>query len=53
MVLIGVDVHSATFLEVNKPQPVVLYEIAKGWLTGSDPDIGIMHEVKPGAAGKR
>jgi len=45
MVLIGVDVHSATFLEVNKPQPVVLFEIAKGWLTGSKPDIGEMHEV--------
>ncbi len=48
MVLIGVDVHSAMFLEVNKPQPVVLYEIAKGWLTGSDPDIGTMHKVAPG-----
>ena len=45
MVLIGVDVHSATFLEVNKPQPVVLFEIAKGLLTGSKPDIGEMHEV--------
>ncbi len=45
MVLIGVDVHSATFLEVDKPQPVVLFEIAKGWLTGSDPDIGKMHTV--------
>ena len=46
MVLIGVDVHSATFLEVTKPQPVVLFEIAKGWLTGSDPDIGKMHVVE-------
>lgn len=46
MVLIGVDVHSATFLEVTKPQPVVLFEIAKGWLTGSDPDIGKMHHVE-------
>ena len=45
MVLIGVDVHSAVFLEVNKPQPVVLFEIAKGWLTGTDPKIGEMHKV--------
>lgn len=45
MVLIGVDVHSAVFLEVNKPQPVVLFEIVKGWMTGSDPDIGVMHKV--------
>ena len=45
MVLIGVDVHSAVFLEVNKPQPVVLYEIAKRWLTGTDPKIGEMHKI--------
>ena len=45
MVLIGVTVHSAVFLEVNKPQPVVLYEIVKGWATGTMPDIGTMHEV--------
>ena len=46
MVLIGVEVHSAMFLEVNKPQPVVLYEIVKGWATGTMPDIGTMHEVR-------
>jgi general stress protein 26 len=46
MVLIGVRVHAAVFLEVNKPQPVVLYEMAKGWLTGSDPDIGKMHRLE-------
>jgi general stress protein 26 len=46
MVLIGVDVHAAVFLEVNKPQPVVLFEVVKGWLTGSDPDIGKMHRIE-------
>jgi general stress protein 26 len=46
MVLIGVDVHAAEFMEVNKPRPVVLYEVVKGWFTGSDPDIGEMHEIK-------
>jgi general stress protein 26 len=45
MVLIGVDVHSAVFLEVDKPQPVVLYEIAKGWLTGTMPKLGEMHRI--------
>jgi general stress protein 26 len=45
-VLIGVDVHAAVFLEVNKPQPVVLYEVMKGWLTGEAPDIGEMHTVR-------
>jgi general stress protein 26 len=45
-VLIGVDVHAAVFLEVNKPKPVVLYEVAKGWLTGQEPDIGEMHRIQ-------
>jgi general stress protein 26 len=44
-VLIGVDIHAAVFLEVNKPQPVVLYEVAKGWLTGAAPDVGEMHRL--------
>ena len=45
MVLIGVDVHAAVFLEVNKPQPVVLFELVKGWVTGSTPELGEMHRV--------
>ena len=44
-VLIGVDIHAAVFLEVDKPQPVVLYEIAKGWLTGDAPDVGELHRI--------
>ena len=46
MVLIGVNVHAAVFLEVNKPQPVVLFEVVKGWVTGSTPEIGEMHRVE-------
>jgi general stress protein 26 len=45
MVLIGVRVHAAVFLEVNKPQPVVLFELVKGWLTGSTAELGEMHHV--------
>ena len=45
MVLVGVNVHAAVFLEVNKPQPVVLFELAKGWLTGSTPELGEIHRV--------
>ena len=45
MVLVGVTVHAAVFLEVNKPRPVLLYEFVKGWLTGSDPDFGQMHHL--------
>ena len=45
MVLIGVTVHAAEFLELNKPQPVVLFELVKGWVTGAEPDLGEMHEL--------
>ena len=45
MVLIGVDVHAAVFLEVNKPQPLVLFELVKGWMTGSTPELGEIHHV--------
>ncbi|HYC91333.1 MAG TPA: pyridoxamine 5'-phosphate oxidase family protein [Thermoanaerobaculia bacterium] len=40
MVLIGVDVEMAMFLELNKPQPVVLFEVVKGMITGKKPDLG-------------
>ena len=46
IVLIGVDVHSAVFLDVDKPQPVVLFELAKGMITGDKPDLGKMHRVQ-------
>ena len=50
-VLIGVDIHAAVFLEVNKPKPVVLYELVKGWVTGTMPDVGETHVV--GVANRR
>ena len=46
LVLIGVDIHAVVFLEVSKPQPVVLFEVAKGWLTGRMPDVGEMHRIE-------
>jgi general stress protein 26 len=46
MVLIGVDVHAAVFMEVNKPQPVVLFELVKGWLTGTPAEIGETHRIQ-------
>jgi general stress protein 26 len=46
MVLIGVDVHMAVFLEVNKPQPVVLFEVMKGLITGETPELGEVHHVR-------
>lgn len=45
VVLIGVTVHAAVFLEINKPRPVLLYEFVKGWLTGTEPELGEMHHL--------
>jgi general stress protein 26 len=46
MVLIGVTIHAAAFLEVNKPRPVYLYEAVKGWLTGTQPELGTTHVLE-------
>jgi len=43
IVLIGIDIHAAVFLEVNKPKPVLLFELAKGWLTGEQVELGETH----------
>jgi general stress protein 26 len=45
IVLIGIDVHAAVFLEVNKPKPVVLFELVKGWLTGERVEAGETHRL--------
>ncbi|MEP7118008.1 MAG: pyridoxamine 5'-phosphate oxidase family protein [Acidobacteriota bacterium] len=45
IVLIGVTVDGAEFLQVNKPKPAVIYELVKGWLTGTEPEIGEAHAV--------
>jgi general stress protein 26 len=50
LVLIGVTIHAAEFLEVDKPRPVLLYELVKGWLTGTEPELGKMHAVKGSGA---
>jgi general stress protein 26 len=45
MVLIGVRVHAAEFLAIDKPRPVLLFELVKGWVTRSEPALGEMHEL--------
>lgn len=45
MVLVGVTVHAAEFLEVNKSRPVLLFELVKGWVTGREPELGTMHQL--------
>lgn len=51
--LILVDVHSVTYLKVDKPRPVVLFEVVRGMVTGTPPNIGEQREVsraEPGGA---
>jgi general stress protein 26 len=45
IVLIGVRIHLAFFLEINKPQPVVLFEVVKGMFTGKPPNVGKVRSV--------
>jgi general stress protein 26 len=40
LALILVDVHSVSYLKVNKPKPLVLFEVVKGMVTGTPPDVG-------------
>jgi general stress protein 26 len=46
MVLIGVDLEMAMYLELNKPQAVVLFEVVKGIITGKQPDVGQVKVVE-------
>jgi general stress protein 26 len=46
MVLIGVTVHAAEFLSIDKPRPVLVYELAKGWLTGTEPELGQQYSLQ-------
>lgn len=46
IVLVAVDVEMAMFLEVNKPQAVVLFEVVKGMITGKAPDVGEPQRVE-------
>jgi general stress protein 26 len=45
LALILVDVESVTYLKVDKPRPVVLFEVVKGMVTGTPPDVGDDRQV--------
>ena len=45
LALILVDVHSVTYLKVDKPTPVVLFEMVKAMVTGTPPKVGEQREV--------
>jgi general stress protein 26 len=46
MILIGVDVEMAMYLEINKPHAVVLFEVVKGMITGKTPNVGEPERVE-------
>ena len=48
LALIMVEAESATYMKVNKPRPVVLFEVLKAMVTGSRVDIGDVREVTAG-----
>jgi general stress protein 26 len=45
LALVLVDVHSVVYLKVDKPWPVVLFEVAKGIATGTPPKVGAQREL--------
>lgn len=46
--LIMVEASSVEYMVVNKPRPVVLFDIAKGMLTGSRPNVGEERHISGG-----
>jgi len=43
--LILVEAESVTYMKVTKPRPVVLFEVAKGIITGEPPKVGSLRTV--------
>lgn len=46
MVLIGVTITSATFMEQDKPTPVVVFELIKGIIAKKPPKLGKERTVR-------
>lgn len=46
LVLIAVEIHAASFLDITKPQPLVLFELAKGLVTGERVEIGETRRIE-------
>lgn len=48
-----VDAHSVTYMTVDKPKPLVLFELAKGYVTGEQPSIGHVKRLSDQDLGTR
>ncbi|HEV7920209.1 MAG TPA: pyridoxamine 5'-phosphate oxidase family protein [Thermoanaerobaculia bacterium] len=53
IILIAVTIRLAVYLELNKPQPVILFELLKGMITGKRPDLPQPKAILKKAGGKR
>ena len=40
------NILPAEFLEINKSKPVMLFEMVKGFVTGTEPELGEMHAIR-------
>jgi general stress protein 26 len=47
LVLIAVEIHEATFLKLDRPQPVVLFQLLKAKASGETPELGQTRHVEP------
>ena len=46
LVLVGVEIHAASYLDISKPQPLVLFDLAKGLVTGERAEIGETQRIE-------
>jgi hypothetical protein len=51
--LILVDARSVIYGKRNKPKPLALFEVVKGIVTGSQPDVADVRHVSGREMGKR
>ena len=45
LALVVVDIQSVVYLKVDKPQPVVLFEVARAMVTGTPPNLGEQRQL--------
>jgi general stress protein 26 len=46
LALIYVDANSVVYMKNDKPKPAVLFEVAKGMITGEKPDVGEVRHLE-------
>lgn len=51
--LIFVEADSVVYMKNNKPRPVILWEVVKGMVTGSKPDVGEVRHIGGGELADR